>query len=318
LLLNRNQWDLTRLCLDSLYESGGGVEVVPLLIDQASPTTPDWLTGYPGLRFRRFESNSGFTGGNNRAFHLMEPGEVPYTFVLNNDATVKPGTIARLIQVLEEKPGAGVTSPAVYYATAPDTIWSAGGRFEPPRMIFDQRVWRTREALPREPVTSDFATGCAMMMRTEDYRSFRGFREDMFMYFEDAEFCWRMRKAGRGIWLVPDAEVYHHVSVSSGGIYSPFAVYYSLRNRCVFGRELLSPGGYRALQAYLFAMVVAKSLIFPLKGRASTIPVMWRALLDGLAGRMGPSYGVENPAPMLEWEEQTPDSPTLRSPLSRR
>jgi hypothetical protein len=304
LLLNRNQWDLTRQCLDSLYQSEGGVEVVPLLIDQASDTTPGWLSEYPGLRFRRFEQNSGFTGGNNRAFHLMEPGEIPYTFVLNNDATVRPDTVARLVGFLEKTPSAGVTSPSVFYACAPDTVWSAGGTFTPSRMIFDQRVWPTRASLPREPLTADFATGCAMMMRTEDYRRFHGFREDMFMYFEDAELCWRMRKAGMEIWLVPDAEVYHHVSVSSGGIYSPFAVYYSLRNRCVFGRELLSPVRFRALQGYLTAMVVAKTFIFAFRGRSKTVPVMWKALFDGFAERMGPRIGVPNPAPFLEWKDQ--------------
>jgi GT2 family glycosyltransferase len=142
-----------------------------------------------------------------------------------------------------------------------------------------------------------------MMMRSEDYRRFTGFREDMFMYFEDAELCWRMRKAGLQVWLVPDAEVYHHVSVSSGGIYSPFAVYYSLRNRCVFGRELLSPAGYAAFRLYVVAMVLTKSVLFPLSGKAATVPVMWRAMLDGFAGRMGSSFGVENPAPKLEWEK---------------
>lgn len=304
LLLNRNQWDLTRQCLDSLYASEGGVEIVPLLIDQASPSTPSWISDYPGLRFKRFEYNSGFTGGNNRAFHLMEPGEIPYTFVLNNDATVRPDTVARLVDFLEKTPSAGVTSPSVFYAGAPDKVWSAGGRFAPARMIFEQRVWQTREDLPHEPMTADFATGCAMMMRTVDYRRFHGFREDMFMYFEDAELCWRLRKAGMQVWLVPEAEVYHHVSVSSGGIYSPFAVYYSLRNRCVFGRELLTSSQYFAFQLYVIAMVFVKTFIFAVRGRAKTIPVMWKAMFDGFAGRMGPRIGVSNPAPVLEWKAE--------------
>lgn len=296
LLLNHDQWELTRMCLDSLYRSEGGVEILPLLIDNDSVSEPPaWLSDYPGLRFRKLSENTGFATGNNRAFELMEPGEAPYTFILNNDATVEPGTVARLAGFLEREPRAGITTPAVFFASKPDTVWSAGARFRPSRMIYNQRFWPDRKSLPESPVRTIFATGCATMVRTELYRKLGGYRDEFFMYFEDSDLGIRVMREGYDIWLIPDAGVYHHVSVSAGGVLSPFAIYYSLRNRIVLGNEILPLRHRLAFYAYLAGMVGSKTLVYPLKGKSALVPSMWKAVFDGFTRRLGARFAAAKP-----------------------
>jgi hypothetical protein len=295
LIVNHNQWDLTRSCVESVLASRG-VEVLPLLADNASGEEPPaWALSLPGLRFVRLDVNTGFAGGNNRAFDLMHGDEAPFTLLLNNDAVVGPDTIADLAGLLERNPRAGISTPAIYYAGDTDRIWAAGATFIPSRMMFHQRAYRRRRDLPPEPVRTSFSTGCATMIRTDIYRRMGGLREDFFMYYEDADLCLRTSAEGWEIWLVPGAEVLHHVAVSSGGVMSPFAVYYSLRNRIVLAGETLAPARRAVFLLYLMGIVALKTLAFPATGRARLVPPIWKALVDGFSKRLGQRFSAAVP-----------------------
>lgn len=54
-----------------------------------------------------------------------------------------------------------------------------------------------------------FASGCFMLLRTSDYLSVDGFDERFFMYFEDNDFCQKLRINHKKIMYLPDAHVIH-------------------------------------------------------------------------------------------------------------
>ncbi len=290
LLVNYDQWDLSRRCLDSLAASEG-VDIIPVMVDNCSRTpTPAWLDERErtGLRFRSLDRNTGFAEGNNIALSMLEEGEAEYSLLLNTDAVVAPSTVRLLADFLEGHPEAAVASSPVFYLSDPATVWSAGGLLDRSRMLLDQRYGTRRADLPAEPVESDFATGCAMMVRTETFRSMGGFRPDFFMYWEDVEFCLRLRSAGGRVFLVPAAEVLHDVAACSGGPGSPVAVYYPFRNRFLLARDILGPARRAVFHAYATAVVLAKTVLYPMRGASGLVPVLWRAYLDGIRGRSGP------------------------------
>ena len=286
LLVNRGQWELTEQCVRSLMSSEG-VEVHPMLVDNGSDgEVPDWVERIPRIRFHRAGENLGFAGGNNRAFDLFDDGEIPWTFVLNNDTEVSPGAIAGMLDLLMSHPNAGIVTPPIFYASEPDRVWSAGGTFNPTRMIFSQE-YSLRADLPVEPIVTDFASGCAMLMSSELYRSLGGFREGFFIYNEDTVMCRECTARGLKILLYPDAEVLHHVSVTTGGTFSPFAIYFTHRNRCLAAWRVLSPGQMAAFILYYSSMTAFKTILYPLRGRIRLVPWIWRAWFHGLAGREG-------------------------------
>ncbi len=287
LLVNYGQWDLARRCLDSLSASEG-VELLPLMVDNASPSPPpSWVREAPGLRFAALDENSGFAEGNNRAFAMLGEGEADYVFLLNTDAVVSPTAIRILADFLEAHPEASVASAPVFYMADPSRVWSAGGRFMPARMLLDQRYDTPRACLPEGPVETDFATGCAMMVRAGVFGAMGGFRSDYFMYWEDVEFCLRLKRAGGRVFLVPSAEVLHEVAACSGGPGSPVAIYYPFRNRFLLARDVLGPAGRLVFHLYASAVVAVKSVIFPLSGRSGLVPVLWEAWRDGVRGKPG-------------------------------
>ncbi|MFO7950015.1 MAG: glycosyltransferase family 2 protein [Candidatus Fermentibacteraceae bacterium] len=287
LLVNLDQWELTRQCLDSLMASRG-VSVHPMLVDNGSSTpVPDWVQEYPNLRLMRFPENLGFTGGNNRAFGLFDNDEIPWTFVLNNDTTVEPDTLMLLVDAVREWPDAGISTPAVFYAERPDLVWSAGGTLRRLRMVFHHRTYPDRQSLPERPVETGFASGCAMMMASDTYGRLGGFREGFFIYHEDTLMCLRCLRSGMKIVLEPRAEVLHHVSVTTGGVMSPFSIYFTHRNRFLAAAEELSPAEMGLFAVYYLAVTCLKTLTFPLRGHWRSVRWMWRAALDGIRGIEG-------------------------------
>ena len=257
-------------------------------MDNATPgETPEWTGSVPGLVLSRQETNLGFSGGNNLGFALAggETGN-GYTLFLNNDTEVAPDTLSALIAFMENNPEAGIAGPPVFLASDPDRVWSAGGKFIPWKMRFRQDLWTSRGSLPDRPVRADFVSGCALMIRNELFREFGGFRDDYFIYFEDAELCTKIRRSGRSVWLVPCGGLIHHVSTTSGGELTKFPIYFSERNRIVLSREILPAWLRIRFEAYITAVLLVKTVKFLLWQGPGLIPWIWRGTIDGHLGRM--------------------------------
>ncbi|MCK4504457.1 MAG: glycosyltransferase family 2 protein [Candidatus Aegiribacteria sp.] len=286
-LVNYGQWELTRKCLDSLMRSEGVDIRVTLVDNNSAGEIPDWVQKCSWIRFKRMSENTGFAGGNNEGFLISRQDKAEFTLFLNNDAEIAPRTISNLAEFLRNNPEAGIVTPPVYYASEPERIWSAGGRFIPWKMRFDQQIYPSRNDLPDKAKRIDFASGCAMMIKTELFEQTGGFRDDFFMYYEDADLCRKVTLAGHSIWLLPAGEVIHHVASGSGGELSPLAVYFSERNRLILSRQMLGPGMRAVFYIYISAVLIVKTFKFLFWEGPGLIPWMWKGYFDGLSGRTG-------------------------------
>ena len=59
--------------------------------------------------------------------------------------------------------------------------------------------------------------GACFFVRAEAFKQLDGFDEAYFMYFEDTDFCVRLRRAGWRIYFLPQARIQHRLGASSGG-----------------------------------------------------------------------------------------------------
>jgi len=254
-----------------------------VLVANASPgEVPAWISSIPNLIFSRQESNLGFAEGNNTGFSISsDNGGTKYTIFLNNDAETAPDTLSELTAYLEEHPEAGIVAPPVYLASSPDRIWSAGGIFNPLKMRFSQHIYSSRSSLPSAPYEVDFVSGCAMMVRSSLFREAGGFPSEYFMYYEDAELCFRVRSRGLSIRVVPCEGVIHQVSAASGGELTNLPVYFSERNRIILSREMLSASQRFRFELYISAVLLVKTLKFLLWQGPGLIPWIWRGYIDG-------------------------------------
>lgn len=232
-ILNWNRPEDTLTCLHSLA-AGDYPAWHAIVVDNGS--TDDSVsrirTQFPEAEILVNEHNLGFAGGANVGLaHAVAAGD-PYILLLNNDTEVEPTALRTLVAAAEERPRAGMLTPLILY-TEGGQIWFAGAyrrRFLPG---ISMPAYRQRRSLPPQPVSLDYATGCAILLRWEMLLEVGLFDQSYFMYWEDLDLGERTRRAGWQILLVPTAIVRHQGSASTGEK-SPTKWYYLARFMPIF------------------------------------------------------------------------------------
>ncbi len=236
------------------------------------------------------QQNLGFCGGNNVGLRLALERGADHVLLLNNDTEVAPDFLGPLVQALADDPSVGVAGPSIYYHQRPTVLWSAGG-------AIDWRSGKTRMmgldepdrgqfgAAPREV---DFVTGCAMLLRRAALERAGLLDERFFAYYEEAEWCVRIRRAGFRIVHVPSSRLWHKIHPDQQ-LESPTVHYYMTRNRLLFLRLCRAgPGAWmHTLLADYLRTLVSWSVRPRWRERRALRPVMLRALADAARGRWG-------------------------------
>jgi GT2 family glycosyltransferase len=167
------------------------------------------------------EDNPGFGAANNQALRqiLGQEGDGPrHLFFLNPDTVVRPGALRHLVNHLDEKPGVGAAGARLVYGDGRfqhSAFYFPGLRqlifdlFPMPARLYDTRLngrYPRRLYHPEgRPFAIDHPLGAAMMVRRSVAEATRGFDESYYMYCEEIDWSWRIRKAGWGICAVPQA-----------------------------------------------------------------------------------------------------------------
>ena len=127
--------DLTLACIESLRASDWP-ETEILVVDNHSEddSVAAIRREAPEVTLIENSTNLGFPGGCNVGIRHALKGGCDYVFLLNNDATVAPDCIRRLVEAAEDEGATRILCPLVYYADPPDQIWYAGSDWDPARI----------------------------------------------------------------------------------------------------------------------------------------------------------------------------------------
>jgi hypothetical protein len=290
-VLNYNGRTDTLACLRSLEQvQYPNMQIMVVDNNSADDSVATFRAAYPDLTIIQTGANLGFAAGNNVGIsYALEQGAA-YVLLLNNDTEVAPDFLQRLVAVAEADPSIGIVGPTIYYYDHPEVVWSSGG-------IIDWQRGSTRMAGLNETDTGqfgsaprpvDFVTGCALLIRRAAMERAGLLDPRFFMYYEETEWCVRVAQAGFRIVHVPQAHIWHKISIVERAA-TPFVHYYMTRNRLLFLRA--AGMGWRA---WLHTLVLeyARTLIswsVRPKWRAQRPQrnVMLRAVRDYFAGRVG-------------------------------
>lgn len=208
-------------------------------------------SAYPIVQIIQNDENVGFGKANNQAFGICS-GE--YVLLLNTDAFIHSGCIRALTEFLDTHLDVAVVAPrvmnndgslqaSVHPFPTPLRCWIENLWLNPfVKNAFNLRDWRSWAHNETQEVP--WVIGACMLVRKSVIDSVGGFDENFFMYSEETDWQYRMRKAGWKIWFVHNAEV-THLGGASGGTESlnsksRFAFfesldYYVLKNHSWFG-----------------------------------------------------------------------------------
>jgi GT2 family glycosyltransferase len=244
-ILNWNQADLTLRCLASLEAAGAVACTEVLVVDNGSTddSVAQIRAAYPDVTVIETGANLGYAGGNNVGIRRALEGGAEAVLILNNDTWVEPGCIEALQAALKADPAAGIATPLITEMDAPERIWALGMALDGRTASFTRLHagepvgrWRGQPPLP-----VDAASGSAMLATREVFERVGLLEERFFLYYEETDWCLRVRRAGYRILGVPSAVVQHQVSATLGST-SPAIDYYMLRNHLyLIGRHWRQP-----------------------------------------------------------------------------
>ena len=233
LIVNWHSRDYLQRCLESVEATCRELSPEVIVVDGASFDGCDQMMArqFPSAKFIQSEYNIGFGRCNNLGFAEIDSDLV---LLLNPDTELQNGALTRLVDVLEKNPEYGIVSGRLLNSDG--TLQTSCVQSLPTpinqaldcdflRKVFPaSRLWGTGVAFAsKAPIEVEAVSGACMLLRTEVFRGFGGFRDDYFMYGEDMDLCYRVRAQGHKVMFVPDAEIVHHGGGSSRTQFSGFS-----------------------------------------------------------------------------------------------
>lgn len=189
---------------------------------------------FPEIRLIMSRSNLGFAGGNNLG---LKHSIGDYILLLNNDTVVEKNFLEPLVRLMEFDQTIGVVSPKIYFYDEPRKLQYAG--------TTDINVITTRgKKIGYGTIDSGqfnkiketgYANGACMLVRQSLIKEIGFLKPEYFLYYEETDFCFRVKNNGYKVFFNPESKIYHKISSSTGKA-SPLQTYYLNRNRVLFIR----------------------------------------------------------------------------------
>lgn len=213
-IVNFNTPDYTAQCLDSLRRNPARASCEIIVVDNAS--TDDGVErltkSYPEIRLVRSDTNRGIAGGNNLG---IRAGTGKYVLLLNNDTLVLRGTLDRVIQFLDAHPEAGGVGGQLLN---PDGSFQSGFFPFPTLWIVFLIVTKIGSLIssfypsygPAEALKEvDWLSTAFMLFRRDALDQVGLVDEDYFIYSDESDLQFRLKKAGWHIYYLPDVKTVH-------------------------------------------------------------------------------------------------------------
>ena len=218
-------------CVRSIREEldNGFAELIA--VDNASPDDGVAVlrAEFPAAQVVEMDGNRGFAAGVNAA---LARARGRYWLLLNPDVRAPAGGLRALVAWMDVHPGLGVASPEIVDV---DGRWEEPGRALPSVARVLLRLSRLHRLLPADvrrrifrgsywtsgdQLNAGWVPGTAMIVRPAAVDTVGLMREELFMYGEDVEWCWRMRRAGWRVGVCSSTTFVHGTSSSARRTFS--------------------------------------------------------------------------------------------------
>jgi len=198
-------------------DSAGPAEIVVIDNGSRDGSVDTLCAAHPDVRVIRAPGNLGYA----RAANLGTAAtKAPIVAVLNADTEIERGAAAAMLERMAHESRLGAVGPRLHNVDGSDypsarsmpSIGVAIGHgllgLWWPKNRFTAR-YRQLDADPAQPRLVDGVSGAAIWLRRSALDDVGGWDERYFMYLEDTDLCWRLRRAGWEVAYEPSAVVMH-------------------------------------------------------------------------------------------------------------
>lgn len=226
-IVNWNAKNLLQRCLESIKDKTAGLAYEIIIVDNNSQDDSVRMVKfeYPECLIVESKINLGFAKGNNRA---VEEASGKYILYLNPDTELVSNAIYGLFCFLEKNADYGavgcklVDSDGHIQFTCARTFPTPLNQFTLLTMLNkllpNSRTFSTVEMNYWDHMDSreiDCLSGACIMVRKHIIDSINGFDENYFMYAEDVDLCYRIKKQSWRIYYLAEYSIFHHEGGSS-------------------------------------------------------------------------------------------------------
>ena len=250
IILNYNGWKDTIECLNSLSCIQEDCKIV--LIDNKS--TDDsidklekWIQNQKELSsnliFIKSSENNGYAAGNNIGIKYVESQEdAQFIWILNNDTLIQEDTFKNLINCYKNLENENIALLGSKILNEDFSIQSIG---------YLNSKYTEDEIKSKSSIEVEHISGCSIFFRADKIKEIGYIPEEYFLYYEETDWMKHIKQKGFKIFTCLSSQLIHKHAKSTGGIYSPFVIYYMTRNQILFNRKYLN-----SIEYYLFILKI--------------------------------------------------------------
>jgi len=223
-------------CLASLQKQTLNPEEIIVVDNASSDQSADYVrNNFPQVKVIENKKNLGFTGANNQGIKEALKSNPDYIFLLNQDTIMGRSCLAKMAAIAGEQEQQDVFAwqPLICCWPEQDKVQTSGDQIHFLGFGYSGDYRREIDDFyrkeGREVKEIPYASGAAMFINARLLSEVGLLDNDLFLYHEDLDLCWRARLLGYKIRLIPQARIYHKYTA---GI-SAHRWYWSERGRLI-------------------------------------------------------------------------------------
>ncbi len=227
-IVNWKTPELLAQCLDSIAERDRGACDFELQVvdnNSGDGSVEMIKKRFPHVYLTENDDNVGFSRACNQVIPLCKG---KYVLLLNPDTIVTEDAVSAMADYLDSEESAGAVGPKVLNTDG--TLQLACRRSFPSLKASFYRLTYLSRLFPNSKVVAEYnlghldpdkradvdaLSGSAMMVRRHVIEQIGLLDEDIFMFGEDIDWCWRIKEAGYRVVYIPESIVYHIHGASS-------------------------------------------------------------------------------------------------------
>jgi GT2 family glycosyltransferase len=221
IIVSYNTRDLTLRCINSLKDDRFTFKKEVIVVDNGSTdgSYEELKKLGKGIKLIRNKANLGYAKANNQGIELASGN---YILLLNSDTVVKKKACEEMVRFAKKTPDAGVIGCSLINSDG--SIQASCYRF-PTLLLALKQYWLGESGLldkfaPKgnNPVEVDIVVGAAFLITPAAIKRVGFLDERYFMFYEDFDYCRRLKRAGLKVYYLPSAGVVHSHGASGKNI----------------------------------------------------------------------------------------------------
>lgn len=233
-IVNWNNASALLRCLEHIYKQTVAKSLAVFVVDNNSNDgSQQTVTArYPDLNWIQLNENTGGSGGFCRGMLEALSQDFDFVWLLDNDAYAEERCGEIKLQYMKDHPEVGALGCKIEIHAEPGKLQESGGSWDYRlgTLVLHDQGKPSSSIHGSKPV--DYCAACSLMIRVDALRKAGPFDPSFFLFFDDVEFCLRIKKAGYEVHSTSDTFIRHEFFADKP--LTPVRYYYTVRNRLTF------------------------------------------------------------------------------------